>query len=223
MIYIEHSGRVWYNYNRHRNGRYFAEHRTSRASRPSLRISRYTQKSIILHHKCQVFKHLGVLMTNKHLFSRPKTSTISVNLVILSNFFRVGACPERSRMDLWLKNPCNPCNPWLINDLHVCKKFYNCRETITDVMSALQIHLFMQNKANFRKTQMNLTTLLTMEYEEMDTWSIRKTKPIQSQSKPIQSQLKPIKCQNKAKTNPISEEKMLYFKISINIYHFRYG
>ncbi len=32
------------------------------------------QKSIILHHKCQVFKHFGVLMTNKapkkHVFSR---------------------------------------------------------------------------------------------------------------------------------------------------------
>ena len=36
----------------------------------------------------------------------------------------------------------------------------------------------------------------------MDTWSIRTTKPIQSQLKPIQSQLKPIKCQNKANSNP---------------------
>ena len=42
----------------------------------------------------------------------------------------------------------------------------------------------------------------------MDTWSIRKTKPIQSQLKPIQSQLKPIKANKMPKqtqTNPISE------------------
>ncbi|MDH4239857.1 MAG: hypothetical protein OEW48_09860, partial [Phycisphaerae bacterium] len=40
------------------------------------------------------------------------------------------------------------------------------------------------------------------DYVQMDTWSIRKTKPIQSQLKPIQSQLKPILCQNKANSNP---------------------
>ncbi len=83
--------------------------------------------------------------------------------------------------------------------------------------------LFMQNKANFRKVKFNVNRVLTRGYDQMDTWSIRKTKPIQSQfkpnqsqlkpiqsqlkpkqsqSKPIQSQSKPIKCQNKPNSNP---------------------
>ncbi len=42
---------------------------------------------------------------------------------------------------------------------------------------------------------MNVNKVITRDYVQMDTWSIRKTKP-------IQSQLKPIKCKNKANTNP---------------------
>ncbi len=87
---------------------------------------------------------------------------ISVNPVILSNFSSCSSCAS------WLKNLFNQRNPWLINDLQLpppvrrrylcaykapCKTLYNCRETFTDVMSALQINLFMQNKANFRKVK----------------------------------------------------------------------
>jgi hypothetical protein len=96
---------------------------------------------------------------------------------------------------LWLKNPRNL---RLINDLRAYKALYNCRETFTDVMSALQIRLFMQNKPNFRKSQMNASLVITKDYEKKDTWLCGKTKPIQSQSKPIkannmpkQSQFKP--------------------------------
>jgi len=75
----------------------------------------------------------------------------------------------------------------------------------TTVESALQIHLFMQNKANFQKSQMNVTHLLTMNYEKKDTWSSGKNKPntnpIQTQykanTKPIQSQFKPNSNPNK--------------------------
>jgi hypothetical protein len=69
----------------------------------------------------------------------------------------------------------------------------------------------MQNKANLQKVKFNVTKVLTKNYVQMDTWSIRKTKPIQSQLKPIQSQLKPIKANSKpikAKTNPIKANKM---------------
>ncbi|MDH4241688.1 MAG: hypothetical protein OEW48_19180, partial [Phycisphaerae bacterium] len=38
--------------------------------------------------------------------------------------------------------------------------------------------LFMQNKANFQKVKFNVTNVLTKNYDQMDTWSIRKTKPI---------------------------------------------
>jgi len=72
---------------------------------------------------------------------------------------------------------------------------YICRDTFTDVMSALQIKLFMQNKANFRKVKLNVNEVLTKDYVQMDTWSIGKTKPIQSQLKPIQSQFKPNQSQ----------------------------
>jgi hypothetical protein len=67
---------------------------------------------------------------------------------------------------------------------------YNCKETFTDVMKTLQNKLFMQNKANFQKVKLNVTKVLIKDYDQMDTWSIRKTKPIQSQLKPIQSQFK---------------------------------
>jgi hypothetical protein len=61
----------------------------------------------------------------------------------------------------------------------------------------------MQNKANFKKVKLNVTALLTNKYVQLDTWSIRKTKPIQSQLKPIQSQLKPFK----ANSNPIKAKQ----------------
>jgi len=64
-------------------------------------------------------------------------------------------------------------------------------------VSPLQITPFCTNKANFQKSQMNVSNLLIREYEQMDTWSRGKNK---ANSKPIQSQYKP-------KTNPISEAK----------------
>jgi len=43
----------------------------------------------------------------------------------------------------------------------------------------------MQNKANFRKAQMNVNSLITKDYRKNDDFAAQKTKPIQSQSKPI--------------------------------------
>jgi hypothetical protein len=64
----------------------------------------------------------------------------------------------------------------------------------------------MQNKAKFRKSQMNVSNVLAMEYEKMDTWSSGKTKPIQSQLKPIKANIMPKQTQYKPKrtqSNPI--------------------
>jgi len=76
----------------------------------------------------------------------------------------------------------------------------NFKFSSTTVESALQIHLFMQNKANFRKSQMNVNKVLTKDYENLDTWSSGKNKP---NSNPIQTQFKanskPIQTQFKAK------------------------
>jgi hypothetical protein len=61
-------------------------------------------------------------------------------------------------------------------------RLYICRETFTYVVSALQIHLFMQNKPKFKKVKSNVNKVLTRNYEQLDTWSIRKK---QSQTNPI--------------------------------------
>ena len=54
----------------------------------------------------------------------------------------------------------------------------------TTVEKALQIRPFLQNKANFRKTQMNVSDLLTRKYAKMDTWSIRKNEPKTNPNEP---------------------------------------
>jgi hypothetical protein len=66
-------------------------------------------------------------------------------------------------------------------------------------MSALQIRLFMQNKAKFRKVKLNVNKVLTKDYDKMDTWLCGKTKPIQSQSKPIKANIMPKQTQFKPK------------------------
>jgi len=95
-----------------------------------------------------------------------------------------------SLVPLWLKKPRNSGNlcqryPLLIKDLRSTKDYVRKNK------------LFMQNKANFRKSQMNVSDLLIGEYEKMDTWSIRKNEP---KTNPIQSQFKP-------NSKPISEAK----------------
>jgi hypothetical protein len=50
--------------------------------------------------------------------------------------------------------------------------------------------LFIQNKPNFRKSQMNVTSLITMVYENKTLGESGKNKP---NSKPIQTQSNPIK------------------------------
>jgi hypothetical protein len=74
----------------------------------------------------------------------------------------------------------------------------------------------MQNKANFRKSQMNVTDLLTRYYIKMDTWWSGKNKPnsnpIQTQSNPIKAQKMQKQTQYKPKTNPISYNPCLLFK-----------
>jgi hypothetical protein len=169
-------------------------------------VSADTQKSIILHHKSQFLKHFGVLMTNKHLFSRLLKKVVSmalwtkVSFCVKSSLLKQSLPRTPSRQIRSLPNyQVGTCNPWLINDLRERKALYNCRATFTDVMSALQIAPFCSNKPNFQKSQMNVNKVLTKNYDKMDTWSIRKNKP---NSNPIQSQFKPNQSQNKPNTKP---------------------
>jgi hypothetical protein len=45
--------------------------------------------------------------------------------------------------------------------------------------------LFMQNKANFRKSQMNVNPYNTKDYENKSDWTLGENKPKQTQTKPI--------------------------------------
>jgi len=128
---------------------------------------------------------------------RLKTSIISVNPVILrkesqglSNFSSCSSCLRGEKIrEISV-------NPWLINDLRAYKALYNCRETITDVMDSLQIHLFMQNEPNFQKSQMNVTNLLTKNYEKRTLGESGKNEP---KTNPIY----PVVASGEAGTNPI--------------------
>jgi hypothetical protein len=53
---------------------------------------------------------------------------------------------------------------------------YNCKECSTNRP------IFMQNKANFRKSQMNIKLNMTRDYEKKLHWTLGENKPNQSQS-----------------------------------------
>jgi hypothetical protein len=73
---------------------------------------------------------------------------------------------------LWLKNPFNLRNPRLINDLRSTKDYVR------------NYNKNMQNEPKFRKSQMNVCNYNTRDYEQMDTWSIRKNEPKRTQNEP---------------------------------------
>ena len=54
----------------------------------------------------------------------------------------------------------------------------------TTVESALQISSFMQNKPNFRKSQMSVSTVLTVAYEYKSNWTLGENKPNTNPIKP---------------------------------------
>jgi hypothetical protein len=68
--------------------------------------------------------------------------------------------------------------------LRVNKLLYICRESSTNTEDSLQIKLFLQNKAKFRKVKLNVNKVLTRIYDELDTWSIRKNKPKTNPNEP---------------------------------------
>ncbi|MBA7682453.1 hypothetical protein ES703_90803 [subsurface metagenome] len=68
----------------------------------------------------------------------------------------------------------------------------------------------MQNKANFRKSQMNVSSVITMNYEQLTMNYANKNKP---NSNPIQSQSKPIKA-NQTQYKPNSRKA----KMKLNFY-----
>ncbi len=68
----------------------------------------------------------------------------------------------------------------------------------TLVEKALQIHLFMQNEPNFRKSQMNVTKELTRDYE-------KRTLGERGKNEPKTNPIYPCIASGEAGTNPIYE------------------
>ncbi len=73
-------------------------------------------------------------------------------------------------------------NPTLAHFRHFSSLFTNLPST--SVEDPLQINLFMQNKPNFRKSQMNVKSYNTMDYENKRDWTIGQNKPNSNPIKP---------------------------------------
>jgi hypothetical protein len=99
--------------------------------------------------------------------------------------------------------PRNLRNPWLINDLRLRKITYEI------------INLFLQNEPNFQKVKLNVNNVLIREYEQMDTWSIRKnepkTNPIEPKTNPILANKTPIRTQTNPKQTQFQWENYTVF------------
>ncbi len=54
----------------------------------------------------------------------------------------------------------------------------------------------MQNKANFRKVKFDVNRVLTKDYDQLDTWSIRKNEPKTNPNEPKRTQNEPKRTQN---------------------------
>jgi len=74
----------------------------------------------------------------------------------------------------------------------------------TFVEDSLQISPFLTNKANFRKSQMNVSSIITKDYEKRTLGQRGKNKP---KTNPIQSQYKANSNPIRTQTKPISEAK----------------
>jgi len=68
----------------------------------------------------------------------------------------------------------------------------------------------MQNKPNLLNAQMDVNTIITMDYENISDWTLGENKPnsnpIQTQSNPIKANSKPIQSQFKANSKPIQTQ-----------------
>ncbi len=73
-------------------------------------------------------------------------------------------------------------NPTLAHFRHFSSLFTNLPSTTVE--NPLQINPFMQNKPNFRKSQMNVKSYNTMDYENLSDWTIGQSKPNSNPIKP---------------------------------------
>jgi len=160
-------------------------------------------KSIILHHKSHICKHFSVLMTNK--------ATFCTSLRLIRTVF--------SRLQLKVRPKGLHSFAFYILIFAFSFTQYAIHNTQYEIQSTKAYvrknNLFMQNKANFRKVKLNVTKVLINDYDQIDTWSIRKnepktnpnepkTNPIKANKMPKQTQFKP----NQTQTSQFQRKKM---------------
>jgi len=74
-------------------------------------------------------------------------------------------------------------NSWS-NSLCALMPLCICPFSSTNVEDSLQISLFMQNKPNFQKSQMNVISVITTHYENITNWTLGQNKPNSNPIKP---------------------------------------
>ena len=82
---------------------------------------------------------------------------------------------------------------------------YNCRGISTNRP------IFLQNEPNFRKSQMNVNKVFTMNYEKKDTWWAGKKR---TQTNPKRTQYEPKQTRRRARGGPIFQRP----KMSASVY-----
>jgi hypothetical protein len=105
--------------------------------------------------------------------SRPKTSTPSVTKNLFNQ--RDPRLNFSSCFCAFLRLK-NQFNLRLINDLRSTKDYVRKNK------------LFIQNEPKFRKVKFNITKVLTTDYDQLDTWSIRKNEPKTNPNDPNRTQ-----------------------------------
>ena len=92
-----------------------------------------------------------------------------------SRFCQVHQAGKIRSLPTFKVDPRNLRNPRLINDLRLRKITYE------------KINLFLQNEPNFRKSQVNVSEVLVVDYGKMDTWLGRKNEPKTNPNEPEQT------------------------------------
>jgi hypothetical protein len=156
-------------------------------------------KNPIFWHKSQCFEHFNLY--NLNLFRLPQ------NFVFRGiSCFHLW-CPIGSISDFsMLYNSLPNMNLRQTTDYQLpITNYHGASSTISTLVErSLQINPFLTNKPNFPDTQMNVSNVITKNYEQLTMNNELKNK---ANSKPIQSQFKPntkpIQTQNKPNSNPI--------------------
>ncbi len=148
------------------------------------------------------------LRLTRTVFTRPKTSAISASKNLCNLLLKICAICGKNQHNPRLKVRPKGLHSFIFYILIFAFSLtsYGINSTKDYVRKN---NLFMQNEPKFQKVKLNVNNVLTTDYDQLDTWSIRKnepkTNPNEPKTNPIkanQSQLKPKQSQFKPNSNP---------------------